>query len=385
MHMAHVYVIGATGSGKSNYLKSILPEGAFCVLDKHGTLAREIADSMPCIYWRPADLEWPIGLNPLQNVHADHRWKVTADIVSAISDIWNLGPETPRLLYYLRSSLRLLLDTNGTTLLDVRRVLSDDNFRARLLRKCTDTQTRQTWDEFSNKKEQQQAQEISSLQNKVAALADPLPLRLILGQPTSTISIPKLLATGTSLVLDLSDLGDEPAALMGALVINAFKQAAEASPDPRPYDLIIDEFQNFGTNIIATILSEARKWQLNLTIAHQFIHQLEPVVAQAVLGNCSTIVSFRVGPDDAPIIGKALDWGERDLQDLPVGTARMRTLIDGQPTSAMLLRTERVELPGGWLEKNIRNTRAKYGRRRGDVERRQNRPQRAERRRSWGN
>ena len=161
-----------------------------------------------------------------------------------------------------------------------------------------DREARQTWTEFSQKKEQQQAQEIGSLQNKVAALADPLPLRYILGQPTSTINIPGVLSHGMPLVLDLSDMGDEPAALLGAIVINQFKQAAEIVQ--KPYDLYIDEFQNFGTSIISTILSESGKFGLQLTLAHQFISQLDPEIRDAVLGNCSTIVSFRVGAEDAP-------------------------------------------------------------------------------------
>jgi hypothetical protein len=115
-------------------------------------------------------------------VPPDERWKVTADIVSVFSDVWKLGPETPRLLYYLRASLRLLLDNEGTTLLDVRRVLSDENHRSRLAGRCGDRETKQTWLEFSHKDKKQQAQEVGSPQSKVAALADPLPLRYIIEQ-----------------------------------------------------------------------------------------------------------------------------------------------------------------------------------------------------------
>src|SRR5215831_6914579 len=238
--MAHTYCIGATGQGKSTLLKSLLPERAFCIIDKHGTLAREVADSRPCIYWRPADIDYPLGLNPLQNVHPDQRWKVTADIVSIFADVWKLGPETPRLLYYLRASLRLLLDTQGSTLLDIRRVLSDQVFRSQLLRKLQDAQTKQTWLEYEAKSNKDKAIETASLQNKIAALADPLPLRLTLGQST-TLHISKIIARGEVLVVDLSGLGDEPAALLGALVINTFKQAAENAPEPKQYDLFIDE------------------------------------------------------------------------------------------------------------------------------------------------
>jgi len=351
-----------------------------CFIDKHGQAAQQIADAMPCIYWRPADLSYIISLNPLQNVPPDERWKRTAEIVSIFSDIWKLGPETPRLLYYLRAAIRILLDTQDTTLLDIRRTLSDDRYRTALLRKCMDREARQTWTEFSQKKEQQQAQEIGSLQNKVAALADPLPLRYILGQPTSTINIPGVLSHGMPLVLDLSDMGDEPAALLGAIVINQFKQAAEIVQ--KPYDLYIDEFQNFGTSIISTILSESGKSGLQLTLAHQFISQLDPEIRDAVLGNCSTIVSFRVGAEDAPTIAKALDWDAQDLQDLPLGRARMRTLYKGGPTSALLMETEKVELPTGHLAANIRHTRASASRPRRLVDEMM-RPKQSRRTSSW--
>jgi hypothetical protein len=373
----HSYIIGASGSGKTTYLLSELPERSFAFIDKHGQAARQIADSRPCMYWRPADLTYPVGFNPLEDVSRDHRWKVTADIVSVFSDIWKLGPETPRLLYYLRASVRLLLDTNGTTLLDIRRVLSDATYRQRLLRKSTDTETRQTWIEFEAKDKKQQATELASLQNKVAALADPLPLRYVLGQPTSTIDFEKLISRGIPLAVDLSDLGDEPAAILGAIIINAFKQAADRVGIPeRPYRLYIDEFQNFGTSIISTILSESRKRGLFLTLAHQFISQLAQEIQDAVLGNCSTIVSFRVGADDAPIIGKAIDWHPQNLQDLGIGVARMRTIVRGKPTNAMLLETEVPDLATGHLGNNIAITATRYARARSKVEDILNKPAR---------
>jgi hypothetical protein len=379
----HKYVIGATRSGKTNFLLSEA-EGPFAFIDKHGEAARQLADAMPCVYWRPADLSHPIGLNPLSNVKPDERWKVTADIVSVFSDIWKLGPETPRLLYLLRGALRLLLDTPGTTLLDIRRTVFDATYRAGLLRKCSDREVRQTWREFDGKDARQQATEVGSLLNKVAALADPLPLRYVLGQPNSTISLSKILERGTPLVLDLSDLGDEPAAILGAIVINGIKQGADTFTAPQPYRLFIDEFQNFGTSIISTILSESAKRGLYLTLAHQFISQLDEEIRDAVLGNCSTIVSFRVGAEDAPIIGNAIDWNPQNLQDLGLGQARMRTLVNGRPSSALLLETTKMELPTGHLAANIRNTRANFARMRKDVEHALRAPQRrASNRKRW--
>jgi hypothetical protein len=145
----HEYIIGATRSGKTNHILDTIEE-PFCLLDKHGNAARELADAYPCIYWRPAGLSHPTGYNPLQNVPPDQRWRVTADIVSLFSDIWGLGEQTPRLLYYLRATLRLLLDNPNTTLLDIRRVLSDAHYRNALIRKCADRETLQTWLEFSH-------------------------------------------------------------------------------------------------------------------------------------------------------------------------------------------------------------------------------------------
>jgi hypothetical protein len=237
-----------------------------------------------------------------------------------------------------------------------------------ILKRCSDHETRQTWAEFNAKDHRTQIQEIGSLQNKVAALADPLPLRLILGQSTSTMDFTKLLHNGTPLVVDLSDLGTEPAALLGAIIINTLKQAAEQSKNPKPYRLFIDEFQTFGTGIIATILAESGKHELWLTLAHQFISQLGDKTRDAVLGNCSTIVSFRVGPNDAPIISDAIDWNADDLQDLGRGQARWRTLLHGKPTSVQLLQTEKARLATGYLAGNIRNTAANYARPRALVE-----------------
>lgn len=363
----HEYVIGATRTGKTNYILDNIEE-PFCFIDKHGNAARELADAYPCVYWRPADLSHPIGYNPLQNVPPDIRWRVTADIVSVFSDIWGLGEQTPRLLYYLRAAVRLLLDTNRTTLLDIRRLLSDTAYRQYLCQALRDDETRQTWTEFSHKSQKDQAIEIASLQNKAAALADPLPLRLILGQPTSTIDFRKLIETGTNLCVDLSDLGDEPAHLLGALILNAFRQAADTLPSPKPYNLVVDEFQNFGTRVISTILSESGKRGLNLTLAHQFLSQLDEQVRDAVLGNCSTIVSFRVGPDDAEIIGRAIDIAPQNLMDLGRGRAYRRTLLNDAPTKAQYLETRKAELAVGRFEANVRMTRAKFARTRNTVE-----------------
>ncbi len=389
--LQHVYAIGGTGSGKTTWLESLmagdLTEGrGFCYIDKHGDSAKRIADHspQPHIYWRPASLSHVVGLNPLHNVPPDDRWKVTANIVSVFSDIWGLGEQTPRLIYFLRASVRLLLDSHGTTLLDIRRVLSDATYRHGLLRKCRDEETRQTWREFEAKDARQQAQEIGSLQNKVAALADALPLRLVLGQTTSTIHIRQIIDRGTIMVCDLSGLGDEPARLLGALLVSSFAQAAEARSDiaereRSDYTLYIDEFQNFASLAFAKVLSESRKWHLSIVLAHQFIGQIsERGLHEAVLGNCGTLVSFRVGAEDAPRLARALDAPESELASLSRGHAYVRTLRDGQPTIARPMAVEMATLGTGRLPAVTRNTHANFARPRKLAERR-----RAPKRSEW--
>lgn len=362
--MAHTYSLGSSGSGKSTLIKETLPEKGFCVLDPHGDLAKEIADSRKAIYWRPADLSYPVGLNPLQAVPPDERWRVTADIVSIFGDIWNFK-DAPRMSYYLRASIRLLLDTPHTTLLDIRRVLSDNDYRHSILTKCLDTETRQTWAEFNAKSLKDQTIEVGSLQNKVAALADPLPLRYILGQPT-TIDINRVLADGLNLVVDLSGLEGEPGQLLGAIIINTIKNAARQVR--QPYSLIIDEFHSFGTHTIASILAEARKWKLSLTVAHQFLEQINPEIRAAILGNCSTLNCFSVGPEDAQIMARAMDCNAKNLQDLSTGQYRQVTKRDGRRTDAFLSETQVLTLPTGYLAGNIKHTRSKLARPRAEVE-----------------
>ncbi len=371
----HVYAIGGTGAGKTTWLESLMAADLaagrpFCYLDKHGDSAKRIADHspQPLLYWRPADLSHVVGLNPLDNVAPDERWRVTANIVSVFSDIWDLGEHTPRLTYYLRAAVRLLLDTPETTLLDIRRVLSDPVYRVRLYRRCRDEQTRMTWREFEAKPETQKAQEIGSLQNKIAALADALPLRLVIGQPTSTIRIRKIIDRGTSMVCDLSGLGDEPARLLGALIVSQFAQAAESRADVaeaarRDYTLIIDEFQNFASLAFAKILSEARKWRLAVVLAHQFIGQIAGTrLHEAVLGNCGTIVSFRLGAEDAPVIGRAIGAPAEALTSLTRGHAYVRTLIDGQPTNAYPMAIRPASLATGKLARAVGHTSAHFAR-----------------------
>ncbi len=189
----------------------------------------------------------------------------------------------------------------------------------------------------------------------------------------STLNIRKIMDEGQVLILDLSGMGDEPARLLVALVVSAFAQAAESRSGQREeerhdYTLYVDEFQNFATLAFARILSEARKWRLSLCLAHQFVSQLSDELQDAVLGNCGTVVSFRIGATDAPIIARAIDAPEQDLKDLGRGEAWVRVLCEGRPKEARRMTTRKVSPRSGHLKSAIRNTQHNYARPRRLVE-----------------
>jgi hypothetical protein len=287
----HVEIVGKTGTGKSTLLQSMMTADfasgrRFSFIDPHGDQAAAIADATPrariddVIYLDAADLSYSIGWNPLERIEPDRRAVVAAQIAQSFAGIWNLSTaETPRLLYILDKALRLLLDNpadpraghvRGATLLDLPRLLIDDDYRAHLRTRCRDQTVRDFWqDEFAayNRRFRQEA--IAPIQNKIGQLVGNPFIRAVIGQPKSTIDIRRIMDGGKILIVNLSKgrMGAEPAHLLGALLVSAFAQAAETRADlpqheRRDFTLYVDEFHNFATGSFADILSEARKWGL---------------------------------------------------------------------------------------------------------------------------
>lgn len=354
----HVYIIGKSGTGKSTMLLNLmladLEAGrGFALLDPHGDLAQMVADAVPphrtneVLYFDPADLAFPIAFNPLNGVDPDRRPLVAAHAVAAFKHLWGES-WGPRLEYILGASLRLLLDAPGATLLGLPRLLTDDAYRARLLRTCADPVIRAFWEEeFAAYHDRFRVEVIAPIQNKIGALLAPPAIRNILGQQRSTLNIPHLMNSGRVLIANLSKgrLGEGPAHLLGALLATALAQAAEsradiAEDDRRDFTLYADEFQNFATDSFAAILSEARKWRLSLIVAHQFLGQLPPLLRQAVIGNAGTLIAFRIGAEDAPLIADELGLpNPLVLTDSPNFTARIKLLYNDSPTQAHHMRT----------------------------------------------
>lgn len=384
----HLYIIGKTGTGKSTLLLSLmladLQAGrGLALLDPHGDLAKSLIDCMPCrriadcIYLDPSDLEFPIGFNPLYRVAPDRRPLTTAHVVAAFRHIWS-DSWGPRLEYLLQNSVRLLLDGDGSTLLGLPALLVNERYRARLLQSCCDAQVRQFWtEELAAWGDAFKAEALSPLQNKIGALLSPPVMRNILGQHKPTLDIAAIMNSGRVLIVNLSkgNLGEGPSYLLGALLATAFAQAAEArtripESQRRDFHLYADEFQNFATDSFASILSEARKYRLSLTLAHQFLGQLPLTLRQAVLGNAGSIIAFRVGADDASAL--APEFGIQSpsaFTDLANYEAWARLIRDGAPTDPIRIsftmpQSENV----GNADGVIARTRSRYTRSRATVE-----------------
>lgn len=387
-HRRHLYLIGKTGTGKSTLLYSLIRSDlaagrGLALLDPHGDLAQLVIASMPreriqdCLYLDPADLEHPVGFNPLYRVAPDRRPLVAAHIVAAFRHIWR-DSWGHRLEYLLQNGVRLLLDGEGSTLLGLPSLLINERYRSRLLATCRDPQVRQFWlHEISAWGDDFTAEALSPLQNKIGALLTSPMLRNILGQHRPTLDIPAIMNGGRILIVNLAkgNLGEGPSFLLGALLTTAIAQAAEARAaipehQRRDFHLFADEFQNFATDSFANILSEARKYRLSLTLAHQFLGQLPDLLRRAVLGNAGSIIAFRIGAEDAVTLAPEIGvHAPSALSDLANYTAWARLMRDGAPTDSTRLsfdEPDTAETDHSALV--IARTQARYTRPRASVE-----------------
>lgn len=316
----HVYVIGKTGSGKTTLLRNMIVQhlargDGVGLIDPHGDLAEELLNHIPpwradhFCYFNPGDLEFPVGLNLLWNVAPDDRHLVASGVISAFKGIWR-DSWGPRLEYILYNAVAALLDCKNATLLGVNRLLTDDAYRARVIRQVNDPFIRAFWaEEYEGYEQRFRREAIAPIQNKIGQfLLNPV-VRNILGQVKSKVSIPFVMDNGRLFISNLSKgrVGADKANLLGSLLTTQFQLAAigranRPEDERRDFYLFIDEFQNFSTDAFASILAEARKYHLCLTLSHQYIDQLSVPVRQAVFGNVGTLIAFRVGYTDAEVI-----------------------------------------------------------------------------------
>lgn len=385
----HLYIVGQTGTGKSTLFlnlirQDILAGEGLALLDPHGDLAEAVLAQIPrarsndLVYINPADIERPIGFNPLSCVPNDLKPIVADGVVSAFRHVW---PESwgPRLDYILTNAVRALLDVPGATLLMLPRLLIDQAFRAQLVdQHVSDPVVRAFWQyEYAGYSDSFRNEAISPIQNKIGKALIAPALRNMLAQPKSTVTFRRLMDEGAIVICNLAKggLGESTAHLLGALITTALAQAALsradiAAKDRRVFHLYADEFQSFATESFALILSEARKYALTLTIGHQYLGQVPDQLRSAVFGNAGSIISCRAGAEDAIVLARQIGIDNPDaLLDLPNFCAWARLLHRGTPTSP--LRLELFDAPPPRRpnpHRLVALSRMRFGRPRADVE-----------------
>lgn len=387
----HMYIIGKTGMGKTTLLENMIFSDIAAgrgvgIVDPHGDLAERVVDFVPShrvndvLIFDPSDREFPVSFNMLESVDPAFNSIVCSGLVGIFKKIY-AESWGPRLEHILRNVILSLLSYPDTTMLGITRILQDEDFRRKVVKKIEDPVVRGFWDgEFNKMSDKFRSEAISPILNKVGQFLSSPIIRNIVGQPKSTINLRFAMDKGKIIIVNLSKgkIGEDNSSLLGAMMITKFQLDAMSRsdiPEKERVDfyLYVDEFQNFATESFATILSEARKYRLNLTMANQYIAQMPEEVRDAVFGNVGSTVAFQVGYDDAEYISQ--QFGEvvtpNDLVNLNKYTIYTRLLIDGMPSrpfSADTLSPPEVGMDPAGREKIIRLSRERYAKSREVVE-----------------
>jgi Type IV secretion-system coupling protein DNA-binding domain len=389
----HLYAIGKTGMGKSTLLENlavqdIMSGEGVCFIDPHGKSADLLLEYVPehrikdVIYFAPFDMDNPVSFNVMEDVGPEQRYLVASGMMSAFKKIW-VDAWSARMEYILGNIMLALLEFPGSTLVGVNRMLTDKDFRKEVVNHISDPSVKSFWvNEYANYTEKFAAEAAPAIQNKVGQfIANPL-IRNIIGQPKSSFDIREVMDNKKILIINLSKgrVGEANANLLGAMLITKIYLGAMSRADlnekqlaaaPNFY-LYVDEFQSFANETFADILSEARKYKLNLHIAHQYIEQMTDEVRAAVFGNVGTMCIFRVGSYDAEVLEKefAPYFTAEDIVNLQKYQMYLKLMIDGvtsQPFSASGL-SPAVKPEINYTNEILASSRANYARPRQQVE-----------------
>ena len=349
----HMYAIGKTGMGKSNMMENMAIQDirngeGVCYIDPHGEGAEKMLKAIPAnrindvVYFNPADTEFPVAFNILESVDEDKKNLVASGMMGVFKKIW---PDvwSPRMEYILNNTILALLDYPGSTMMGVNRMMSDGAFRKRVYPKIKDPVVKSFWlNEFDKWEDKFRKEAVAAIQNKVGQFLSASLIRHIVGQSKSTIDIPDIMNNKKILIVNLSKgrIGEDSMRLLGGMIVTKIQLAAMGrveipEEERKDFYLYVDEFQNFATESFANILSEARKYKLNLILAHQYINQLvfdgNATVRDAVFGNVGTIISFRVGAEDAEHLEKEFEpiFMMNDIVNLNKYTMYLKLMIDG--------------------------------------------------------
>ncbi len=355
----HLYVVGKSGVGKSKMLELLINADiqagkGICVLDPHGDLVNNVLRMIPeerlkdVIYFDPADTEFPIAFNPLEKVDEKYKMQITIGFIQIFKKLFG-NNWSDRLEHVLRYVTLALLDSPNTTVLSILKMLSDKNYRQAIVARIQDSVVKNFWvNEFAGWSEKFDSEAITPLLNKVGQLVSTNMVRNIIGQPLNTFNIRHIMDNQKILLMKVSKglLGEENAQLIGSMIITKIYQAAMSRADMREEErkdfyFYVDEFQNFATDTFSEILSEARKYGLCLTIAHQYVGQLTDVIRKTVFGNVGSMVSFRVGAEDAVVLAEEYTpiFNVRDIINLGVREFYIKMSIDGELAEPFSART----------------------------------------------
>jgi hypothetical protein len=391
----HMYVVGKTGTGKTTVIKNMVIQDiangeGVCVVDPHGEFVEELLEKIPqnrindVIYFNPADPDYHIGFNVLELPDPKYKHLVASGLMGIFTKIW-AGVWSARMEYILNNCIMALLETPGTSLLGITRILVDKEYRQTIVNNVTDPVVKAFWiNEYEQWKDQFRNEAIAPIQNKVGQFLSTAMIRNIVGQSKSTINIFDIMNSGKIFLVNVSKgrIGEDNSALLGSMIITKIQLSAMERvriPEDERVDfyLYVDEFQNFATDSFANILSEARKYRLNLIMAHQYIGQLvtdvSTKVRDAVFGNVGTMIVFRVGAADAEFLEKEFEpeFMIQDMVNLPNRSIYLKLMVDGvtsRPFSASTLPPFKPKTETAKVDDIIQNSRKRFARPRYIVE-----------------
>lgn len=382
----HLYIMGKTGTGKSTLIANMAindmknGEGV-AVIDPHGDLCDILLDFVPShrindvAYLDPSDTSYPFHLNPLELKNPSYRELIASGIVSIFYKLYHYS-WGPRLEYILRNTILTLLHVPNSTLLQVPEILTNEKYREKIVEKLDDRVLKNFWlNEFAKMSPQMKSEAVSPILNKVGQFLSSQTIRNIVGSPTSTVDLETMMNDGKIVIVNLSQgkLGEDSSALLGAMIITKMQLAAMnrvyvSEEARRDFYLYVDEFQNFATQSFIKILSEARKYRLNLTLANQYIGQIDEDVQKAIFGNAGSMATFSVGAGDARLMSR--EFGEKYTEGELVGLGNFQIVvklsIDNHTTSPFSATT--LPLPRSRnqsRDKVIRSSRERYAKKLG--------------------
>jgi len=349
-----MYVMGKTGMGKSTLLLNLIKQDlltgeGLAVLDPHGDLTEKIMALMPdsrledLIYLDATNSKNLVYFNPLEITDRNQAALTVSSLVSVFKKIW-VDSWGPRMEYILRNSLSTLAEFKTASLLDLQRMLQDDKFRRRLVERIKSPEIKSFWlKEFAEYPLRMQAEALSPIQNKIGQFLNNNVIKKIVGQRQSSFDLRDVMDNRKVLIVNLSKgkIGEDSASLLGSMLITKIALAALSRQDMKEenrkdFYLYADEFQSFATIGFIDILSEARKYRLNLIIANQYLHQIDERIRRAVFGNIGTIITFRTGSEDAKVLAQEFYpvFNQSDLVNLPAYGIYLKLMIDGQTSKA---------------------------------------------------